>query len=127
MANQFEEVKTSSFWKAVLAEIVGTFILVVCGCAACLGSDWDRVDSPRLVEISLAFGLGVATAVWCIGHVSGGHINPAVSCGMVVARRITVVRCVMYILAQCVGAIFGAGVLYGRRELKLQLYDKVIV
>ena len=51
--------------------------------------------------------------VWCIGHISGGHINPAVTVGFLVARRISVARAVLYVMSQMVGAVIGAGLLAG--------------
>jgi len=78
------EVKTAGFWLAVLAEFIGTGLLVLVGCGSCAGGD--------VVRISLAFGLGVATIVWTIAHVSGGHINPAVTAGFLFTRKISFVR-----------------------------------
>jgi aquaporin-4 len=51
--------------------------------------------------------------VWCIGHISGGHINPAVTVAFLVARRINIVTAVIYVAAQMTGAVFGAGLLAG--------------
>lgn len=65
-------------------------------------------------QIALAFGLIVATMVWCLAHVSGGHINPAVTFGFLVTRRISLVRAVVYVLSQMLGAVLGAGLLAGR-------------
>ena len=66
-----------------------------------------------MVQISLAFGLSVATIVWMIAGVSGGHINPAVTVAMLTARRISIARALAYVIAQCLGAIVGAAVLKG--------------
>jgi aquaporin-4 len=103
------------FWKAVLAELLGTMLLVFIGCAVCLDNLQKSAADQGMataVQISLAFGLAVATIVMGIGHVSGGHINPAVTVGMLVTRKITVIRACFYILVQFVGAIAGAGLLW---------------
>jgi len=112
------DIQSVAFWKAIVAEVLGTLILVFCGCAVCLG-DWEdpgnikSVKDSSFVQISLTFGLAVATPVWCIAHVSGGHINPAVTIAMLVTRKITIVRALFYVIAQCAGAVAGAGLLYG--------------
>ena len=78
------EVKTGRFWLALLAEFVGTGLLVLVGCGSCADSD--------VVRISLSFGLSVATIVWVTAHVSGGHINPAITAGFLLTRKIGFVR-----------------------------------
>ncbi|XP_054721442.1 aquaporin AQPAe.a-like [Uloborus diversus] len=98
--------------KAVFAEFLGTAILVLVGCGSCVAG-WDETYSPTIVQISLAFGVTVATVAQCIGGVSGGHINPAVTCAMMVTGRCTVLRSVLYIVGQCTGAVAGAAVLKG--------------
>uniref|UniRef100_T1ILF0 Aquaporin n=1 Tax=Strigamia maritima TaxID=126957 RepID=T1ILF0_STRMM len=101
-----KEMTNTNIWKSLLAEFIGTFFLVLVGCGSCIS--WNAAD---LVQISLAFGVTVATIVQCICHVSGGHINPAVTIGMLITGKISLVRCVLYILSQCVGAIVGSAVL----------------
>ena len=63
--------------------------------------------------MALAFGLAAATLVQCVGHISGAHLNPAVTIAMLVTRNVTVLRAVCYSLAQLIGGIVGAGILYG--------------
>lgn len=109
MQTSLDDVKTLLFWKAVFAEFVGTFILVI----TALGSTvqgWDP-DSLDIVQIALSFGFAVATSVWIIGHISGGHINPAVTVAMLVTRRVSLLRAIMFIISQSLGAIAAAGVL----------------
>jgi aquaporin-4 len=108
-----DDLKNLKVWKASLAEVFGTTILVFIGCAVCL-ENWQlgTTGDATVVQISLSFGLAVATAVWCIGHISGGHINPAVTVAMLVTRKITLARAFLYVLAQCAGAVFGAFLVY---------------
>jgi aquaporin-4 len=100
-----QDLKSGKFWLAIVAELLGTMFLVLVACGAAVNSGGNTV------HIALAFAFSVATAVWFIAHVSGGHINPAVTFGFLVARRISVVRAVFYIISQTVGAVIGAGLL----------------
>ena len=92
---------------------MGTALLLFFGAPSCLGRDWNNTSAPQLVSISLAFGLTVASVVWCIGHASGGHINPAVSISLAICRRVSLPRAIFYVVAQLVGAIAGVALLYG--------------
>ena len=98
----------SSSVKKYIAELIGTFVLVLMGC----GSAVLAGSAIGFVGISFAFGLSVLAMVYAIGSISGCHINPAVSISMLVAGKISVKDAVVYIAAQCVGAIIGADVLY---------------
>jgi aquaporin Z len=93
--------------KKYLAEVIGTFTLVLLGC----GSAVIAGDYIGFAGISFAFGLALLAMAYAIGHVSGCHINPAVSISMLVAGRISGKDTVGYIIAQCLGAILGAAVL----------------
>ena len=94
------------------AEFIGTFWLVLGGCgSAVLAAGFPDVGIG-LLGVSLAFGLTVLTMAFAIGHISGCHLNPAVSIGLWAGRRFPASELIPYILAQTVGAIFAAGVLY---------------
>jgi aquaporin Z len=94
------------------AELLGTFWLVFGGCgSAVLAAAFPEVGIG-LHGVSLAFGLTVLTMAYAIGHVSGCHLNPAVTVGLVVGGRHPASQALSYIGAQVVGAIAGAGVLY---------------
>lgn len=88
----------------VAAEFIGTFTLVFIGCgAAVMGG---AALGP--VGIALAFGFAIVAMAYCVGSISGCHINPAVSIGMWVAKRITALDAAKHIVAQCLGALAGA-------------------
>lgn len=98
--------------KRLAAEFLGTFWLVLGGCgSAVLAAAFPQVGIG-LLGVSLAFGLTVLTMAYAVGHISGGHFNPAVTLGLYTARRIPAADVMPYIIAQVVGAVVAAGVLY---------------
>lgn len=98
--------------KKYVAEFVGTLWLVLGGCgSAVLAAAFPDVGIG-LLGVSLAFGLTVLTMAYAIGHISGCHLNPAVSVGLYVARRFPAKDLGPYIIAQTLGAIAGAAILY---------------
>src|SRR5213078_3228315 len=98
--------------KQYAAEFLGTFWLVLGGCgSAVLAAAFPGVGIG-LMGVSLAFGLTVLTMAFAIGHVSGCHLNPAVSIGLWAGKRFPPRELVPYMVAQVVGAILGAAVLY---------------
>jgi aquaporin Z len=101
-----------SLTKKLAAELVGTFWLVLCGCGSAVLAAKIPAIGIGLLGISLSFGLTVLTMAYAVGHVSGGHFNPAVTVGLAVARRFPAAEVVPYVIAQVAGAIVGAGVLY---------------
>ena len=101
-----------SLSKRAIAEFIGTFWLVFGGCgSAVLAAAFPSVGIG-LLGVSLAFGLTVLTMAYAIGHVSGCHLNPAVSVGLVVAKRFPASNLLAYVVAQVGGGILGAAVLY---------------
>ena len=98
--------------KKLTAEFIGTFWLVLGGCgSAVLAAAFPDVGIG-LLGVSLAFGLTVLTMAFAIGHISGCHLNPAVSIGLWAGGRFSTKDLIPYIIAQVVGAVAGAGVLY---------------
>lgn len=98
--------------KAYAAEFFGTFWLVLGGCgSAVLAAAFPNVGIG-LTGVSLAFGLTVVTMAYAIGHVSGCHLNPAVSIGLWAGGRFEANRLLPYIVAQVLGALVAGGVLY---------------
>jgi len=98
--------------KRVTAEFIGTFWLVFGGCGSAVLAAAFPAVGIGLLGVSLAFGLTVLTMAYAIGHVSGCHLNPAVSIGLWAGRRFPSRDLGAYILAQVVGGIAGAAVLY---------------
>jgi aquaporin Z len=113
-----------SLTKRCLAEFIGTFWLVLGGCgsavlAAAYTADAAKISENTsfplgigLVGVSLAFGLTVLTGAYALGHISGGHFNPAVSFGLWAGKRFPGSDLLPYIVSQVIGAVVGAGIIY---------------
>src|ERR1700726_3402220 len=101
-----------SLSKRAFAEFIGTFWLVFGGCGSAVLAAAFPGLGIGFAGVALAFGLTVMTMAYAIGHVSGCHLNPAVSVGLWVARRFPASDLLPYIAAQIVGAVLGAAVLY---------------
>src|ERR671939_1187631 len=102
----------TSLARRCAAELMGTFWLVFGGCgSAVIAAAFPNVGIG-LLGVSLAFGLTVLTMAYAIGHVSGCHLNPAVSLGLWAGKRFPTRDLPPYIVAQVIGAILGAAVLY---------------
>src|SRR5712691_361051 len=98
--------------KKFAAEFIGTFWLVLGGCgSAVLAAKFPEVGIG-LVGVSLAFGLTVLTMAYAVGHISGGHFNPAVTIGLWSAGRCANKHVIPYIIAQVIGAIAAAAILW---------------
>ncbi|MEE6472197.1 hypothetical protein FKM82_009530 [Ascaphus truei] len=98
-----------AFGRAVFAEFLATLLFVFFGLGSAL--KWPS-SLPTILQIALAFGLAIGTLVQSVGHISGAHINPAVTMAFLVGSHISILRAVFYIIAQVLGGLCGAGILY---------------
>ena len=98
--------------KKLAAEFLGTFWLVFGGCGAAVLSAAFPQLGIGFVGVALAFGLTVVTMAYAIGHISGCHLNPAISLGLAMGKRFPFSDVLPYIVAQVLGALAASGVLY---------------
>jgi aquaporin Z len=91
-----------------LAELVGTFLFLTIGYLSFPAISGASVDTPNLLVVPFSFGLGLLAAIFAVGHISGAHLNPAVTVAMLIDRRTEVTDAIGYILAQVIGAIAAA-------------------
>ena len=99
-----KDVTTIEFWRAIAAEFFGMIVFLLC--VTTVAQPWGNAednDSANHVEIGIGIGLAITSIAMMVGHVSGGHLNPAVSLGMVVGGRISVLQGLLYIPAQMIG------------------------
>jgi MIP family channel proteins len=99
-------------WKPIIAEVVGTFTLIFAGAGAIIANEATR-GGVGLLGIALAHGLAIGVMVSALGAVSGGHFNPAVTCGFLVSGRISPGTAVSYVIAQLAGATAAGLTLWG--------------
>ena len=95
-------------YRDLAAEFIGTFTLVSAVCGAALFS----APSAGLIAVAIAVGMSVTTMAYAVGHISGGHFNPAVTLGLVVAGRFSADKAVPYIVTQVIAGACAAGVFY---------------
>ncbi len=99
-----------------VAELIGTFCLVLFGCGAAVIAGANSTDIPPsgigLLGISLAFGVSVIVMAYAIGPISGCHINPAISISMLAAGKLSFKDTIGYVISQCIGAVAASGLLY---------------
>ncbi|WP_435578095.1 aquaporin Z [Gilvibacter sp.] len=98
--------------KKFVAEAIGTFWLVFGGCGSALLAAGVENVGIGFLGVSLAFGLTVVTMAYAIGHISGAHLNPAVTIGLWVGGRFSAKDVLPYIIAQCLGGLIAAAALY---------------
>ena len=103
------DLKMNGAAKKYIAELVGTFILVLVGCGTAV---FSGLNIEGVVRISFAFGLPLLAMVYVIGGISGCHINPAVTISMLALGKIKAKDAALYIVAQCIGAITAAAAIY---------------
>jgi aquaporin Z len=98
--------------KKLIAEFLGTFVLVLGGCGAAVLTAAFPSVGIGILGVAMAFGLTVLTMAYAVGHISGGHFNPAVSLGLWAGKRFPAGELLPYIVTQVVGAVVACGVLY---------------
>ena len=97
--------------KKYVAEFIGTMVLVIMGCGTAMLVGCDAVNGGGYILTALAFGLTIVAMAYSIGNISGCHINPAVSLGVLLTGGMKIAEFIGYIISQCLGALAGAGVL----------------
>uniref|UniRef100_G1TN20 Aquaporin-1 n=2 Tax=Leporidae TaxID=9979 RepID=G1TN20_RABIT len=116
-ASMASEFKKKIFWRAVVAEFLAMTLFVFISIGSALGFQYPVGSNQTAVQdnvkVSLAFGLSIATLAQSVGHISGAHLNPAVTLGLLLSCQISILRAVLYIIAQCVGAIVATAILSG--------------
>ncbi|OEL29901.1 Aquaporin PIP2-4 [Dichanthelium oligosanthes] len=117
-----EELTKWSLYRAVIAEFIATLLFLYITVATVIGYKHqvdpdipgsDQCGGVGILGIAWAFGGMIFILVYCTAGISGGHINPAVTFGLFLARKVSLVRAVLYIIAQCLGAICGVGLVKG--------------
>ena len=97
--------------KKLIAEFIGTAVLVTLGCGTAMLVGCNAANGGGYILTALAFGLVIVGMAYCVGNISGCHINPAVSLGVLMSGGMTVKEFIGYVVAQCLGALAGAGLL----------------
>ncbi|KAK3193757.1 hypothetical protein Dsin_025067 [Dipteronia sinensis] len=105
------ELRLWSFYRALIAEFVATLLFLYVTVATVIGhkKQKDACDGVGLLGIAWAFGGMIFILVYCTAGISGGHINPAVTFGLFLARKVSLIRALAYMVVQCLGAICGVG------------------
>ena len=97
--------------KKNIAECIGTCVLVVLGCGTAMLVGCDSASGCGYLLTALAFGLTIVGMAYCVGNISGCHINPAVSLGVLISGGMEVGEFIGYVISQCIGALIGSGIL----------------
>lgn len=122
MARIQEDIRRLRFWRSLLAELLGTFFLVLIGCGAWASEKPPLADVSNsnptvptfvssqisVVRVALAFGLTLAAVLYCVRSLGEAHLNPAVSLAMLITKRTSVVKLILFVVCQIFGAILGA-------------------
>ncbi|NXT65079.1 AQP2 protein, partial [Chaetops frenatus] len=104
------ELRSIAFTRAVFAEFLATLVFVLFGLGSAL--KWPSAPAPSTLQIALAFGLAIGTLVQAFGHISGAHINPAVTLGCLLGSQLSLLRALFYVVAQLLGGVVGAAILH---------------
>ncbi|XP_072168943.1 aquaporin AQPAe.a-like [Diadema setosum] len=104
-----DNLRSAVFWRGAAAECLALVLFIPLGPGASVG--WTGGNTPSNLLIAFSNGLAIATLIQCFGHVSGAHFNPAVTISLALVRQVSIVKAVVYIAAQCVGATGGAAIL----------------
>lgn len=97
--------------KKYIAEFIGTMVLVILGCGTAMLVGCDAVNGGGYILTAFAFGLVIVGMAYCVGNISGCHINPAVSLGVLMSGGMTSKDFIGYVVSQCLGALAGSGIL----------------
>uniref|UniRef100_A0A3F2YW06 Uncharacterized protein n=1 Tax=Anopheles dirus TaxID=7168 RepID=A0A3F2YW06_9DIPT len=111
--NMHTELRSLELWRSITCESLASFFYVFIVCGAAAGAGVGASVSSVLLATALSSGFSMIALTQCFLHISGAHINPAVSIGMLVSRQISPLRALLYIVAQSGGSIAGAALLYG--------------
>ncbi|CAO2817043.1 unnamed protein product [Amaranthus hypochondriacus] len=116
------ELTSWSFYRAGIAEFIATFLFLYISILTVMGYSRasNKCQTVGVQGIAWAFGGMIFALVYCTAGISGGHINPAVTLGLFLARKLSLTRAVFYMIMQCLGAICGAGVVKGFQPTPFQ-------
>nr|QKE23199.1 aquaporin 14 [Rhincodon typus] len=104
------ELRSRRFWRSVLAELVGSLVLVTVILGASAPGQEDGL--PALIQVAVAAGFSAVSLIHCFGEISGAQVNPAVTVAFLCTRKLDFLQFGSYLLAQCLGAVIGSGIIY---------------
>ena len=125
-----EEVTKWSFYRAIIAEFIPTLLFLYITVLTVIGykvqsdvkAGGDECGGFGILGIAWAFGGMIFILVYCTAGISGGHINPAVTFGLFLARKVSLIRAILYMVAQCLGAICGVGLVKAFQSSYYDIY-----
>jgi len=124
----YESEEITVHWRKLIRELfaewLGVTLFVYLGTGSVIASApfEGRLSSSSVVVIALGFGFGITTMIYATAHISGGHLNPAVTLGIVMARKMTVFKGALYVIVQCIGGICGSIMIYLTLPTELSEY-----